>query len=166
MKRIIQSTPNMRPNTFAFRLAEAMADQGLTQEQLASRLSVSQTTVSRWLAGSVPHKQKAILLARELDVNLEWLLEGNGEQRGYDDYPKIEVDLQKLNQASDAARSRMVRIALNQAAKGFPGRLRWLREHLGLSISDLAKKSGYSVSYISRLEASGARILPGNSLRL
>ena len=45
------------------------------QEALAAYLGVNQTTVSRWLAGSVPHRSTAIDIAEKFGVPVDALLD-------------------------------------------------------------------------------------------
>lgn len=64
---------------FADRLREAMVRAGgLTQTQLAERVSVKQQSVSKWLAGNAPHPRTVELLAHRLGVRRDWLALGVG----------------------------------------------------------------------------------------
>ena len=64
---------------FGDRLAEALMARKLTQYQLAMRLGVSQSSVSRWLTHrAIPRSMALRQLADELAVSHLWLLSGNG----------------------------------------------------------------------------------------
>ena len=128
-----------------------MTDQLLNQEQLAKRLNISQATVSRWLSGSKPNRHRAIFLARTLNVSVEWLLNGVGKYDPFDSYITPATHFQSSEVELDEGQPRK---AIDEAKAKFPTRLRWLREHLGISLSAFARHCGYGASYISRLENS------------
>ncbi|MFC0041626.1 XRE family transcriptional regulator [Actinomadura rayongensis] len=50
-------------------LRDAIADCGLTRDQIASRLAVDPKTVDRWIAGRVPHPRHREALARLINAN-------------------------------------------------------------------------------------------------
>jgi transcriptional regulator with XRE-family HTH domain len=58
----------------ADRLAELMRQNGVTQEALASACGVSQTAVSKWLAGSTPSGRRLAAIALFFRVRMEDLL--------------------------------------------------------------------------------------------
>jgi transcriptional regulator with XRE-family HTH domain len=57
------------------RFAEALADSGLSETELANRLGVKQQTVNNWKLGKSKPKQ-VMQAARELNVSPDWLLYG------------------------------------------------------------------------------------------
>lgn len=69
----------MRPERkFSERLAEAMRLQGLSQSALAKSLATAQSTVNRWLQGSLPQPRIVRPLCAVLCVRREWLMDGRG----------------------------------------------------------------------------------------
>ncbi len=52
-------------NHVAMRLADYLAETGLTQPEFAARLGVSQSTVSRWCAGIPPRRRHLDKLRKE-----------------------------------------------------------------------------------------------------
>lgn len=58
------------------RVAQAMARAGLQQEDLAARLGVSQTIVSRIITGKMPGKKHHKKIAEILGVSREWIAVG------------------------------------------------------------------------------------------
>lgn len=60
--------------TLCEKLTQARKAAGLTQADIAARLSVSRQAVSRWESGqSKPSTEKLLELARIYDVSLDWL---------------------------------------------------------------------------------------------
>lgn len=151
----------MRNSSFSLRIAEVMGEENLTQANVAKSLHVSQTTVSRWLSGSVPRKQKATLLAKVLGVEVDWLLTGNGLKRtgstGLTPLENKELESVKAY-TTDTTNLEVLNFNLD-GKNSLPIRLRWLRESLGLSLAEFAQRIGYDTSYISKLE-SASRINP------
>lgn len=76
------------------RVQEAMRDQGLndSQETIAAKFSVRQPSVSAWQSGA-PELVRAIEIARELNICVEWLLTGRGPKRPG---PPMEIKAQKF----------------------------------------------------------------------
>ena len=64
----------MNEQEFAQRLRQYRKDKGLTQQELADQLGVSNKTVSRWESGSYPDVTTLVALARALAVNPDLLL--------------------------------------------------------------------------------------------
>lgn len=64
--------------TLAERLQYAMNKKGLKQEQLANLANTSQVTISNILNGVTSKPRNALELANALDVELTWLLNGEG----------------------------------------------------------------------------------------
>lgn len=64
---------------FSQRIAHRMAELGLTQSDIARRLDTNQSTVSRWLRGSIPNRRILSDLCVVLACNPEWLAFGTGE---------------------------------------------------------------------------------------
>lgn len=61
--------------TIGDRIRAVRKKRGLTQTQLAERMSVSPTHISRWeYGGMIPSLFHAINLADELDVSLDFLV--------------------------------------------------------------------------------------------
>ncbi|WP_235421188.1 LexA family transcriptional regulator [Erwinia oleae] len=73
---------HMKPNTLASRLNIAMSTMGFTQGALAKASGVSQPTIWRLTKGEAEGSRKLVDIARALDVNVEWLANGEGEMRG------------------------------------------------------------------------------------
>lgn len=72
----------MKPNTLAYRLNMAMSMMGITQGALAKASGVSQPTIWRLTKGEAEGSRKLVDIARALDVNVQWLANGEGEMRG------------------------------------------------------------------------------------
>lgn len=63
--------------TFAYRLAEARKNRGLTQGQVAEKLYITTQSVSSWECGnSIPDTEKLPELAELYGVTADWLLSG------------------------------------------------------------------------------------------
>ena len=60
---------------FAQRLKRYRRERGLTQQELADRIGVSNKSVSRWESGSYPDVPTLLSLARALDVTVDALLD-------------------------------------------------------------------------------------------
>ncbi|MCX6901724.1 MAG: helix-turn-helix domain-containing protein [Verrucomicrobia bacterium] len=65
---------------FSDRLSGLMAERGFTQQQLADKITSSQTSVSHWLRGNVPSRRALKTLADCFSVNIEWLRSGQGSR--------------------------------------------------------------------------------------
>lgn len=65
----------MNEQEFAQRLRQYRKDKGLTQQELADQLGVSNKTVSRWESGSYPDVTTLVALARVLGVTVDELLD-------------------------------------------------------------------------------------------
>ncbi len=61
---------------FSKRLAEAIAKSGIPKGELAKRIEVALSTVSRWLGGAIPKAETIARLAAVLGVDAKWLLTG------------------------------------------------------------------------------------------
>ena len=57
---------------FAQRLKRYRRERGLTQQELADRIGVSNKSVSRWESGSYPDVPTLVSLARALDVTVDY----------------------------------------------------------------------------------------------
>ena len=66
-------------NTLAERMQNRMNDLGITQEQLAEKADISQTTVSNVLSGITKKPRNLIEIATALEVDPAWLQSGIGE---------------------------------------------------------------------------------------
>ncbi|MFC5325239.1 helix-turn-helix domain-containing protein [Bradyrhizobium oligotrophicum] len=59
---------------------EAMQIRGITkQHALAHALGVNESTITRWKIDGPTSVESAILLCKELDISLDWFLNGTGE---------------------------------------------------------------------------------------
>lgn len=65
----------MNEQKFAQRLRQYRKDKGMTQQELADQLGVSNKTVSRWESGSYPDVTTLVALARALGVTVDELLD-------------------------------------------------------------------------------------------
>lgn len=62
-------------NKFPERLKILRMEQGLSQNQLASKVKVSQAAIARWEAGlQIPNIEVAIMFAQYFGVSLDYLL--------------------------------------------------------------------------------------------
>ncbi|MBX3736721.1 MAG: LexA family transcriptional regulator [Candidatus Didemnitutus sp.] len=65
---------------FAWRLNARTERKGLSQSEIAEKLGVSVTRVNHWFRGrNFPKAAERLRLADLLEVNLEWLLRGEGD---------------------------------------------------------------------------------------
>jgi transcriptional regulator with XRE-family HTH domain len=104
--------PGEKLETFPKRLAHLLKAKRISQVMLAHDVDATQSTVSRWLKGSMPDPKFAVALAKRLNVSLTWLLYGTddgpskleaflaeiNEQR----IPKIEAAIKYFSESSDA----------------------------------------------------------------
>jgi len=67
--------------TFADRIKAAMADSGLSQDQLARLVGISQPAIQKMVAGKTHGSRKLVEIASALKVRPEWLSSGSGEMR-------------------------------------------------------------------------------------
>lgn len=65
----------MNEQEFAQRLRQYRKNKGMTQQELADQLGVSNKTVSRWESGSYPDVTTLVALARVLGVTVDELLD-------------------------------------------------------------------------------------------
>lgn len=74
---------NAHSRTFSERLLYAMEQKDLNRFTLSKLIGTSHTTVGRWLSadGFLPRQATVRMLSDELCVNVQWLLEGEGEMR-------------------------------------------------------------------------------------
>ncbi len=72
-------------STFPEKLAELMKAKRYNKSTLGKALNVTHSTVSRWLAGSIPNEETANSLARILGVSAQWLISGDGPNTVNDD---------------------------------------------------------------------------------
>ena len=61
---------------FSDNLQNAMDQNNLHQAGLASKVGVTQASVSKWLNGSIPRGDQLHLVSSALGVSMEWLLTG------------------------------------------------------------------------------------------
>jgi len=66
---------------FSERLRSAIKADGRTKTAIAATLGVHPPALSRWLRGSPPETTHSTRLAKELNVNVQWLLTGEGEMK-------------------------------------------------------------------------------------
>jgi transcriptional regulator with XRE-family HTH domain len=60
-------------------MVEAMKLRGMTkQHALASALGVNESTITRWKANAAMSVNSVVLLCKELDISLDWFLNGTG----------------------------------------------------------------------------------------
>jgi len=65
----------MEKNILSHKLKEYRSQKGLTQQQLAEKLDVSDKSISKWeLGGGYPSKRNLIKISKQLNVSLEVLL--------------------------------------------------------------------------------------------
>jgi phage repressor protein C with HTH and peptisase S24 domain len=88
-KRQSQGMPNpflvrlAEMKTWHERLQEALAESGMTQTELASRVGVSSASVSDWLSGKSKDIKgsHAYKIERALNISLAWLFDNEGPKR-------------------------------------------------------------------------------------
>jgi transcriptional regulator with XRE-family HTH domain len=61
---------------FGTRLLRALEKANVSQAELARHCNVSRTAVSKWVRGSVPTVDMALLISDRLDVSIRWLVAG------------------------------------------------------------------------------------------
>lgn len=66
--------------SFSENLKLIRKDKNITQEQLAELLDVSRQAISKWESGSgYPETEKLLLISKELNISLDYLLLDNGK---------------------------------------------------------------------------------------
>lgn len=71
--------------TLCEKLTQARKAAGLTQADIAARLSVSRQAVSRWESGqSKPSTERLLELARIYDVSLDWLCSDVADEKSFE----------------------------------------------------------------------------------
>jgi len=79
----------MKFKNFGIRLAQAIEASGLTQSEVAKKLSTSPSLVSRWKNEEIlPGMANAKKLSQLLKVEIEWLL--TGEEQVYTEETEVE----------------------------------------------------------------------------
>ena len=86
--------------SFADNLLQARKEKGLSQEELAEMLDVSRQAVSKWEQGQgYPEVEKLMVLSRELDVSLDYLMSAEmtngGDKKCSEISGKIMISSQK-----------------------------------------------------------------------
>lgn len=80
----------MKNEESARRLRKALADSGLTQQELSDKSGVSKSSISQYINGThVPSNKKAALIANVLECNPLWLM-------GFDISEKKEQNLSRF----------------------------------------------------------------------
>lgn len=72
---IFLAYPDPPPETFGQRLKRLAKAKGYTNRALAKETGAHETTVARWMMGTVPEGPTLAILIRLLDVSLDYLLE-------------------------------------------------------------------------------------------
>jgi transcriptional regulator with XRE-family HTH domain len=62
-----------------------MDEKALSQVDLASLVGVSTATVWGWINESMPQRRTAHVLCMRLNVSRQWLIDGDGERRSFED---------------------------------------------------------------------------------
>lgn len=92
--------------TLATRLQWARAESGMSQQELADRSGVAQSTIGSLESGARKTARKIAIIAHELNVNALWLADGKGQpkesiepknfENNVEDAPSIIAPLKKL----------------------------------------------------------------------
>ena len=139
---------NIPNGVFAVVLKKLMDERGLTQAALAAEIGMRQGSISRYLRGRIPKTSELLRLADFFKVPSDYLLIGDAKLL----VPKAPESPKYLKISKEKGASFDAKDVKEEARKTFPQRLRWIRESLGLSVQQFAKKCGYTPGYISRLE--------------
>jgi transcriptional regulator with XRE-family HTH domain len=125
----VQAESSKKNPGFAERLAALMMHRAVSQAQLAGAIQVTQPAISNYLHGRVPAIDVLARVADYFKISVPYLLSGEQEERvGFREY-------------------------FDSASKGFPGRLKTVRERLGLSRIEFGERIGFTdAGYIERLE--------------
>lgn len=87
-------------NDFIDNLSFLMDMKGLSQRQVASKLGISQSSISSWRQGFTPNGETCVKLAKLLDTTVEYLVTGedssNAKAQMPDDIRQIVVKLSEL----------------------------------------------------------------------
>lgn len=73
------------------RLRSALAQRGLTEEELAEVCSVDPKTVSRWVAGRVPHRRHRFTAAKHLQVDEAYIWPNEWKRAAHSETPRREI---------------------------------------------------------------------------
>ena len=83
---------------------------GLSQEQLATKLNVSRQAVSKWEAGVIPDVDNVVRIANFFDCSLDYLMNDDiSEMKG--DNNIIEQDISIKKQKLKLTKNRIIKIA-------------------------------------------------------
>ena len=116
---------------------------GLSQEDLAVRLSVVRQTISKWEKGlSVPDAELLIRLAEELDTTVATLLDKTEEPQAQNELNVIAAKLETLNRQFAAQ---------NERRRSF-----WHTLCLMLGLCSLLLVGGYLTSFVHETHVIGA----------
>jgi transcriptional regulator with XRE-family HTH domain len=118
---------------FAARLRSRREFLRFSQENLASLVSVSNTTIQNYEAGQYPKGEHAIALARVLDCSLDWLL--LGESSPVAEAPEPETAALKAKVAALEADNRCLRELLENQKETL-SLYRELRGNMGPTTTD------------------------------
>lgn len=91
-------------NTFGERLKKALKFSGNTQRELAEHMGTSDNMISLYVRNeSMPPGEKIGKIALFLDVNLKWLMFGEGEMSQFDFAPFAKREKFKVEKEPDSA---------------------------------------------------------------
>lgn len=78
--------------SFGNRIRQRRQALGLIQEDLASRIGVSQGSIQRWEGGDIPKGDYLLKIAQALDCSTDWLLTGHGPLKRIEGEPADNPD--------------------------------------------------------------------------
>lgn len=110
---------------------KALIEAARSQKEVARRAQVSDGTLINWTRGLGLRESKLREVARNLGVSLRWLRDGEGD---------AEAELTAF------------RARLQTEPVGARRVLRAAREHAGLSLRELARRTGYQLPILDQLE--------------
>lgn len=101
-------------NTLKDRLKSAMQRNGITQQELAVSVGVTQPAIGKLVRGETSNSRYLFQIAKSLNVSLEWLVSGDGDpQRGMradpsPDPPNVVSEISSPNYINETKNSSII----------------------------------------------------------
>jgi transcriptional regulator with XRE-family HTH domain len=145
---------------FAANLKTLMIQKKVKQSDLGKAIGVAQSTVSYFLQGKfLPQSGTIQRIANYFDLPMETILSGKISK-----IPRQKPDGKTpLERMDEAVKRSFTDARFGHKVDGFPQRLKWLREKLGLSVSDFARQCGCNSARIRQLESAEVTIVRRSS---
>ena len=153
----------MKGKEFGSRLRELREEAGLSQRELADRVEINFTYLSKIENGVMPPPSEAVILklVEVLNADRDELLTAGGKVPS--DITQILKDREVMQSLREGRTQKKSGVANER--NGFGKRLKELREKTGLSQGELAGRIGVNFTYLSKIE-SGTKPAPSEKVIL